>query len=525
MKNFFPVKILVAGMVLSALTYADASRLHQEDGIYPNQSAEYVRTLNRNASRDADAAFYNPAGLAFMEQKGLHVMFSSQTYYARREHTQDYYAIDVESVPGGPVETAHRLTPGFKSNLPDEYYAETTAPCLPDFNVIWKDDSWAAFFSFAVMQAAPSMTYPYGLAVIDFGMLATPETMLETYGSNDLFSMQRNAEAIRDEMYLGGTVGFSYKLHDSFSAALAVRYIHMSGKMQVHVTDIEYYADWGSGPTIDPPDATLLTEWNLETDTRGHGAGVIAGMHFRPGELVGLLKGMDVGFRYEYYAPMVLQKNTVHFMAPALLEKSGKLDIFKDGSKSPDGMAYTSDGGNGQSTLKVTYPQSLSLGISYPILKNLRAEVSGEITLRQYRDLDGREDAYNLGYRAGGCLEWAIMPKVKLSAGYLYNNFGIKPEKRDEADPLLESHTVGGGFGFKVDDRLDISVGFFKMFFVKETQYTTEFTNVSGPVTHYLKKSFDENRFSTAIGITYRLFGGAASGETNKGGTLNTDKG
>ena len=103
--------------------------------------------------------------------------------------------------------------------------------------------------------------------------------------------------------------------------------------------------------------------------------------------------------------------------------------------------------GNGTSELKVTYPQSLSVGVSYQILKFLRAEASGEVTLRQYRDLDGREDDYNLGYRAGGSLEWTIIPKIKLSAGYLYNNFGIKPAKRNEADPLLESHTVGGGFG------------------------------------------------------------------------------
>ena len=37
-----------------------------------NLSAEYARTLSRNASTDADATVYNPAGLAFM-QDGFYV--------------------------------------------------------------------------------------------------------------------------------------------------------------------------------------------------------------------------------------------------------------------------------------------------------------------------------------------------------------------------------------------------------------------------------------------------------------------
>jgi len=73
---------LVLPFLYSALF---ASQLNQEDGIMPNQSAEYVRTQSRNASLDADAAFYNPAGTAFMKRKGLYVMFSSQTLYARKD--------------------------------------------------------------------------------------------------------------------------------------------------------------------------------------------------------------------------------------------------------------------------------------------------------------------------------------------------------------------------------------------------------------------------------------------------------
>ncbi|HPR49584.1 MAG TPA: hypothetical protein PK341_16500, partial [Spirochaetota bacterium] len=42
-----------------------------------NQSAEWVKSLNRNASLDADAAYFNPAGTAMME-KGLYLYVSYQ---------------------------------------------------------------------------------------------------------------------------------------------------------------------------------------------------------------------------------------------------------------------------------------------------------------------------------------------------------------------------------------------------------------------------------------------------------------
>ncbi len=43
-----------------------------------NQSAEYMKTLNRQASTDADATFYNPAGTAFMDD-GAYLYLSAQS--------------------------------------------------------------------------------------------------------------------------------------------------------------------------------------------------------------------------------------------------------------------------------------------------------------------------------------------------------------------------------------------------------------------------------------------------------------
>jgi long-subunit fatty acid transport protein len=241
-------------------------------------------------------------------------------------------------------------------------------------------------------------------------------------------------------------------------------------------------------------------DWNIETDTKGHGFGFIGGMHFRTG------KRVDIGLRYEYYLPLLMKKNTVHFSIPALVENTGQFDIFKDGKKSPDGMEYTSPDSTGQSELKVTYPPTLACGISAKLLKNLRVELSWVAKFRPLLDLDGIEIKYNMGYSAGGSLEWSVLPQFRISAGYVYNNTGIKPEARNPADPLLNSYCVGGGFGLKVNTRLDISLGLYKTFFTNVIHYTDTFTNVSSPAMHYMKQEYYESEFSAGIGITLQIF-------------------
>ncbi len=91
------IDILLFSLILMYIhtSFIHANELFQEDGIFPNHSAEYVRTLNRNASTEADATFYNPAGLTYLP-KGLYVMFSNQTLHKKRTHVMDYYAIEAD---------------------------------------------------------------------------------------------------------------------------------------------------------------------------------------------------------------------------------------------------------------------------------------------------------------------------------------------------------------------------------------------------------------------------------------------
>ncbi len=511
MKKFYAICVSFIVLCLIMPVSSFASRLNQEDGILPNHSADYVRTLNRNASTSADAAFYNPAGLAYLEYRGLTVHFSSQTYYAKRIHSMDYYGIKFQNNPMIP--TSNFLNPA--SGKPEQYTAETLAPVLPGFELIWKGDVWAVYLDIAVTQAAPGMTFEKGLAVIDWGIMAPFETSYAATGgvSNNIMGMWRDAKAVRTEYYIAGTVGGVYRFVDWMSAALGVRYIYATGNQNITVKYAGIATETAGGS-----DVSNTRPWFIDVDVKGSGAGIIAGFHFRP------LKILDIGLKYEYYPPMILKKKTNKFFVPGVVASSGNLNIFMDGMMpiifeylyDPSGYDITKITPDAlsrfkkevKSEIKVTYPQTLSMGASVKIWKGIRSEVSGEIQLRNLRDLDGRENNFKaVGYRVGGCLEWAFLPKATVSLGYAFNDFGVKPKARNEVDPLLRSHSIGGGFLFGVSEWLDITLGGMYMIYMKERVYGYEYSNVSGATYHAIAKSFDEKRISVAIGFTVKLFG------------------
>ena len=57
-----------------------------------NQSAAYIRTMNRNASTGIDAVYYNPAGLTKLED-GLYLSFSNQSIWQEKKIENDFAAL------------------------------------------------------------------------------------------------------------------------------------------------------------------------------------------------------------------------------------------------------------------------------------------------------------------------------------------------------------------------------------------------------------------------------------------------
>ncbi|MEJ5361654.1 MAG: hypothetical protein WHV26_06275 [Spirochaetota bacterium] len=459
-------------------------------------------------------------------------MFSNQILHKKRTHVMDYYAIEADFTLNlgninNPIQpttntSAYTNRPTGSLESDNNYFTDITAPAMPNINIVYRDQfkghEYAVFYSLGIMQAAPDVTFPRGLAVIDYGNLAVGEVSAKlnvlgtTPGPVTDYTYESNV-AIRTEYFIGNTIGASYKIIEILSASLGFRFIYGMGRQTINVKNATILHENQTDPFGLLPEENLFinnSDWDIDTKYSGFGYGIIAGLHFQP------MKNLDVGLRYEYYFPMILTKTTNKFEVPAIIEETGMLNIFKDGKANPDfngGTGYSA--GNGEKEFKGTYPQSVSVGVAYSLFNWLKAMASGDIYLRQQVDLDGREKDFGIAYRAGGALEFFLNNDIKLSAGYSYYNPGIKNEKRNEVDPLLISHTIGTGFGFKVNNELDLNLGAFYTIYqnatVNEVIHTLSTINVLGGVitgtadtTHYIKKELAEETFVIAFGATYR---------------------
>ena len=101
-----------------------------------NQSADYMRTLNRSAATDyPDIAVYNPAGIMQMEN-GAYAKLD--VLYFNKDYSND--------------------CPGFRQAQPDK------PSVIPAFFAVFKQDRWAGFFAFTIPAGGGELEYNDGNA-------------------------------------------------------------------------------------------------------------------------------------------------------------------------------------------------------------------------------------------------------------------------------------------------------------------------------------------------------------------------
>ena len=136
-KGLVGFMVLVVLVGLSSSIYAGGIINKQ------NLSADYIRTLNRNAATDmADAAAFNPAGTAMM-QDGLYVKADA------------IYLMERLLEPAA-IHPRHLLTWGtLESEEPS---------IIPGFFAVYKQDRWSGFFAVTVPGGGGEVRYQDGNA-------------------------------------------------------------------------------------------------------------------------------------------------------------------------------------------------------------------------------------------------------------------------------------------------------------------------------------------------------------------------
>ena len=421
-----------------------------------NQSAEFVRTLNRNASTDPDASFFNPAGLAFLPGDGLYISASNQFIFITKT-----------------VEDRSDLLTRLH---PDPYEGKTQALLFPTLHLAYHfADDFAAFVNFLPIGGGGGGVYEDGIPMFD--------SMLATAINEQLAPFNAELTAFDRDLYLEGSaynlswsVGFAYRFHEIASAAIAYRLTYAIQDFRGHVKGITVDT---SNPAITPiANSTIQSsvgdnEFTLSAD--GLGSTFIGGVHLRP------IDPLNIGLRVEASTRLELENETV------IDGESEQIQALFDSTAFGDGKRT-----------KITEPVLFGLGVSYLFFDRLKVEANVTYELNSQVDLDGAEETRRNAVFAGLAAEYAVLEPLKLSAGYAYDTGDREPEGRTDLDFGTPTHYLAGGGTWTLLPALDATVGFvygWKPVAEADTSLAPE-----GGV-----QATSETNIDIGVGLTYRL--------------------
>ena len=462
-------RILFLAFIISLFPgILNAAAIYQND----NQSAESIRMLNRFASTDVDAAYFNPAGLSFMKNDGLYLYVSDQMIFQKRE-VKDSSTVGKIFGKGEPVTM--------------ESMASTYG--YPDLYAVWKKDALSLYAHFCFLGAGAYADYEDGSTSFN-GMAFQYANSVVTGGGDSLTSLDA-ATALKAYMVmLGSTAGASYRILPMVSVAGGVRYVY---GLQDKDFSIKYNHVIGA-TTVDYKTAapSSFTDTDIRSVADGHAAGFIGSVNVKPAEQ------LLIAVKYEYYTPLTLENNAPKTLkAPATMQTPvDMLAAFRKGSKT-----------------NTPLPMSITSGISFMITEELRTEASFSYYFNKLADwgkgqqgsvIAGKEinDYIDNSWAAGLAFEYAFMPNLKASLGGTYSASGMNKKVRDDLNYNPDVLALGTGFTYGINEAMDFTFGFMSCFY--QDQKGTNFDTSVDPTANNQELTVPYT-ISFAIGLTYRI--------------------
>lgn len=384
-----------------------------------NQSAAFMRNPARDALTEVDAAYYNPAGVAFMSN-GFHFGFNNQAAFQQRNVTATMLANPV--VPVGVMQDK-------------EYKGKIASPIIPSIDFVYATDRWSLSSHFGVPGGGGSCEYADGLPMFDAmvrGMIY--KGVYQQYISGGAAPAVAAAQAkgaagasaesssFTGKNYLfGWQVGGAYKVTENLSFAIGARLSYYKAN---YTGEVKY--------TI-PTQAENV--FNLDCDQSGFGVAPILGVNYKK-------DGLSVAVKYEFRTSIEAENDTKEF--PSAFAGVPSLSRFKDGEKS-----------------RADQPAFLTLGAAYDLNPSLTLTAG----FHYYFDkdafysngLESQVDNNTVEYLLGA--EYKLNDKWIVSLGGQISRYDVTPEYNSNTGFMMSSYSIAGGARYSINDKLAIDFG------------------------------------------------------------------
>ena len=521
-----------------------------------NQSAQFIRMMSRNASLDIDAVYYNPAGLIKLEN-GWHFAINNQTIIQTKHidskfpllndgkyqgdvfapifptgfavYKKDKWAFSFGFGPnaGGGTATFDRGLPSFEipiSKIPSALAGLALVDpslAVSGYDVDLKFDGSSIYWGLQVgatykvnevfsvyggVRYMPAKnTYQGTIKNIQLkttdGLQPAPAWLNQTSGTLSGYAAMSQAGADMPQTLqpivdggggaytLGQLEGAGYI--DATQRAGIEGGLKLMGLPQDQIDVMDLNTVQGAyvvaAPTFQEnanklnatagalsATADQLGDKEVDVEQTGAGFTPILGLNISPNE------NINIGLRYEHKTYLTLKNAT----------KVDDLGMFPDGadvnSDIPGilgvGIGYTD---NDWFEVQLSYNMTFDKGVDWG--NNIRSEAQREIE--------------NNSYDIGLGLQYNISKKFSISAGGVYNDYGIADSYQSDFSWANSSVAIGGGIMWKISDQLTLDAGILNVFY-QDSEVTFIDPDLQAPY----KETYGKETITFALGLSYSIF-------------------
>ena len=414
-----------------------------------NYHIAFDRMMARGATFDIDAAYSNPAGLAWGHE-GFQLSLNFQKPWQNRDITFN----------------------GTK------YEGKASAPIVPALFASYKQDRWALSTMIGIVGSGGFVEYKQGVPM--FNVLLS--SMLASNGiTPDQYKL--DSEMKGKQYIYGGQINFTYKLIDCLSAAVGIRANYYDGYYRGHVK------------ATDHPLLGDVAKLLLDVDQKGWGFTPLVSVNYHQGPLT-------LTARYEFRTK-VNPKNDTNILDAGL----GSATVAALMAADPQGAqaklaglqqqlgAYTAPYQDGERT-RYDMPALLSVAAGYEFTPKLRATLEYHFFDDKNAKManDRQEELTHGTHEILAGVEYDINDKFTVSCGGQRTDYGLSDGYQQNTSFACDSYSVGLGGAWNINEKVRLNAGFF-------TSIYSDYDKQAS----YGKETYSRTNYVVGLGVDYKF--------------------
>ena len=404
-----------------------------------NYHIAFDRMFARGATSEIDAAYSNPAGLAWGHE-GWQLSFNWQLPTQNRD-----------------IATTYPLLQAMYGEPTHKFKGDASAPFVPGLFASYKHGRWALSTMIGIVGSGGFVKYNEGIPMFNITLASMLASKGITPDQYDLDSKMKGKQYI-----YGGQVNFTYRILDNLSAAVGIRANYYDGYYRGHViaNNHQLFGD--------------LAKLELDVDQRGWGFTPIISVNYHQGPFT-------ASARYEFRTKMDIPNTTNVLEAQLGPTLQAVLQQQDPAALQAIGVALNSKMAPYQDGAKTRYdmPALLALAVQYEFTPQLRAALEYHFFDDKHAKManDRQKELSHGTHEILAGVEYDINKTFTVSIGGQRTDYGQTKDFQTNTSFACDSYSIGLGGAVNLNEKLRLNVSYFCSLY---SDYTVETDNYLG---------------------------------------------